>query len=74
MNTSLESFIVYPEAVSAELCDKIVVTGEKIDPKPGKVATENGFDINTSKRIDKIAISYTFAWRNFLKSSFGGVL
>ena len=56
MNKSLESFIVYPEAVSAELCDKIVLTGEKINPKPGKVATENGFDVNTSKRSDKIAI------------------
>jgi PKHD-type hydroxylase len=56
MNRSLESFIVYPEAVSAELCDKIVLTGEKIDPKPGKVATENGFDVNTDKRSDKIAI------------------
>ncbi len=56
MNKSLESFIVYPEAVSEELCDKIVLTGEKIDPKPGKVATENGFDVNTSKRSDKIAI------------------
>nr|ADI21954.1 hypothetical protein [uncultured nuHF2 cluster bacterium HF0130_29D04] len=56
MNKSLESFIVYPEAVSAEMCDKIILTGEKIDPKPGKVATENGFDVNTSKRSDKIAI------------------
>jgi len=48
--------MIFPSAVSLEMCDAIVRLGDSLDLAPGKVTTAGGVAVNEQKRTDQIGL------------------
>ncbi len=51
-----DQLVVYPSAISPEMCDAIVKLGEKQKDFSGKIFTADGPAVDPNRRKDKIAL------------------